>query len=817
MEPQDLETIGIITFDGITKNSLQLHPDEKHLLYPMGYKVVIRNIETGEQRFLSGHTNNVSTLCVSPCGEYVASGQNNHLGFKVRIHLNILICNSIIFDFTDYIFMSQAMVIVWNYKEGTMKGSYETHKVGIVDLCFTCNSDFLVSLGGRDDGNIIIWDVKKNSLICGAIATNDTSGDAYNITKTHLHGECFVSAGDRTLKIWWIEAEKRQMHNLDVEMGKLKRLINCIVVDEKDESIYCGTSSGDIIKARLNLRDDLQRGEPAYLPVLISCYSKITRDPRKMKMGEGDLYAGGVRSLLLLKDGKLVVGTGDGTIELIQIISMKESQMRKQPSKFPNTPQILTHQKENVCSAVTSMVLYLNEFVLIGTSWCEIYQIKLSNFADMRLLVTCHTSCIYSIAFPRNHSEVFATGSKNDVRLWLLEKQKERVRVTVANFICSSLLFARDDQMLLSAWNDGIIRAFSSHNGDLFFSIHNAHTKAISTIAITNDDTTLISGGCDGQVRIWDIKTDVQRLINILKEHRGPITSLHVSSNNEDLISSSTDGTCVVWDIIHCTRKYVLIGNTMFMMAQFTPDGIQILTCGTDRKIAYWETLDGSLVREIEGSSAGTMNCVDISSDGQCFVTGSNDCTIKIWEYNSADLTHIGTSHAAIITACKFSTDGKYIVTTSADGTIIIWKCPSEILKDSKSAPIQEDKSERASIRNVSNEDAVKLSSRKAEDDGSVVVDQSARSKKSSSSCTSNQKPLLVASDRSKGSKKETREERTPVCTSRSSTSSKSNAGTPNQCRKDTKNNGPSSKTRTMEKLKESSDSCSKRSITSKT
>ncbi|XP_018044232.1 PREDICTED: cilia- and flagella-associated protein 52 [Atta colombica] len=796
MEPQDLETIGIISFDGITKNSLQLHPDEKHLLYPMGYKVVIKNIETSEQRFLNGHTNNVSTLCVSPCGEYVASGQNNHLGFK-------------------------AMVIVWNYKEGTMKGSYETHKVGIVDLCFTCNSNFLVSLGGRDDGNIIIWDVEKNSLICGSFASNDTSGNAYNVTKMHLHDECFVSAGDRTLKIWWIEAKKHRMHNLDVELGKIKRLINCIVVDEKDEIIYCGTSSGDIIKARLNLRDTLQSGEPACLPVMIGCYSKITRDPRKMKMGEGDLYAGGVRNLLLLKDGKLVVGTGDGTIELIQIISMKESRTQsKQPSKFPNTPQILTHQKENVCSAVTSMVLHLNEFVLIGTSWCEIYQIKLSNFADMRLLVTCHTSCIYSIAFPRNHSEVFATGSKNDVRLWLLEKQKERVRVTVTNFICSSLQFARDDQMLLSAWNDGIIRAFSSHNGDLFFSINNAHTKAVTTIAITSDDTTLISGGCDGQVRIWDIKTDVQRLINTLKEHRGPVTSLHVSSNNEDLISSCTDGTCVIWDIIRCTRKHILIGNTMFMMAQFTPDGIQILACGTDRKITYWETLDGSLVREIEGSSAGTMNCIDISSDGQYFVTGSNDCTIKIWEYNSADLTHISTSHAAIITACKFSTDGKHIVSASADGTIIIWKRPSEVLKDSKSTPIQEDKSERVSIHSAPNKDIDKLSSRKAEDDGSVVVDQTARSsKKSSSSCTNNQKPPLVASDRSKDSKKETREEKTSICkcTSRSSTSFKSNAGTSNQCRyKDTKSDRSSSKTRT-EKLKESSESCSKRSITSKT
>lgn len=62
------------------------------------------------------------------------------------------------------------MVIVWDYKEGTMMGSYETHKVCVEDLCFTCNSDFLVSLGGRDDGHVIVWDVQKNSLTCGILS-----------------------------------------------------------------------------------------------------------------------------------------------------------------------------------------------------------------------------------------------------------------------------------------------------------------------------------------------------------------------------------------------------------------------------------------------------------------------------------------------------------------------------------------------------------------------------------------------------------------------------------------------------------------------
>lgn len=61
----------------------------------------------------------------------------------------------------------QTLVIIWNYKERTIKSSYEIHKVGIADLCFTCNSQFLVSLGCRDDGNVLVWDIQKNSAICG--------------------------------------------------------------------------------------------------------------------------------------------------------------------------------------------------------------------------------------------------------------------------------------------------------------------------------------------------------------------------------------------------------------------------------------------------------------------------------------------------------------------------------------------------------------------------------------------------------------------------------------------------------------------------
>ncbi|XP_001607842.2 cilia- and flagella-associated protein 52 [Nasonia vitripennis] len=651
MDIQDLELSGIIAFDGLTKNGLQLHPDQEHFVYPMGNKVTIKHIETGIQQFLSGHTNLISTMCISSCGKFIASGQINHLGFK-------------------------AMVIIWDYREKKIKASHEIHKVRVEDLCFSCESNYLISLGGRDDGNVVIWDVNKNDALCGSFASTEIAGNAYTIRRTNLRDQCFVTGGDRTLKVWRINQETRKVYGVDVKVGKLRRCINCIVIDERDELAYCGTSSGDIIKARLNYYHNMEHMEPVQPPVMVGCYSKISKDAKNRKIGIGDLYSGGVSNLLIFKQDKIIVGTGDGSIELATIVELNVKQDKK--IKSPSTPQIKTLLSGNVRSAVTSMILWKNEFVIVGTALSEIYQVKLSDF-DMRLLVTCHTSTIYDVAFPHDYSEIFATGSKNDIRLWRLETQKELLRITVPNIVCTSLYFSYDGRMLVSAWNDGIIRAFTPQTGRLIFAILHAHVKAVSAITLTKDGKRIISGGCDGQVRVWEVLAAVQRLVCILKEHRGSVTSLNINHDSTEVISSSTDGTCIVWDIDRGVRKQVLMGTTMYMAACFSPNGVQILTCGTDRKITYWETLDGSMVREVEGSGSGALNSINISPDGQYFVTGGNDSIVKLWSYETGETTHAGMGHAAIITACKISPDGKHIVTVSGDGAIMIWKCPFEM------------------------------------------------------------------------------------------------------------------------------------------
>lgn len=71
--------------------------------------------------------------------------------------------------------------------------------------------------------------------------------------------------------------------------------------------------------------------------------------------------------------------------------------------------------------------------------------------------------------------------------------------------------------------------------------------------------------------------------------------------------------------------------NTLFKYVCYHPMEHQVLTTGTDRKVSYWETLDGSTIRELDGSLSGSVNAIDISADGAYFVSGGDDKLIKVW------------------------------------------------------------------------------------------------------------------------------------------------------------------------------------------
>lgn len=116
---------------------------------------------------------------------------------------------------------------------------------------------------------------------------------------------------------------------------------------------------------------------------------------------------------------------------------------------------------------------------------------------------------------------------------------EEILRIRVPNFSCSSICFTHDGKSILTAWNDGIIRSFTPLTGRLIFAILNAHNKGVSALAVTHQGDTLISGGCEGQVRIWEVTKNWQKLKCTLTEHKAPVSAINITKSDEEAVSKS--------------------------------------------------------------------------------------------------------------------------------------------------------------------------------------------------------------------------------------------------------------------------------------
>ncbi|KAJ3079705.1 Cilia- and flagella-associated protein 52 [Rhizoclosmatium hyalinum] len=617
---KSLKLESIIGFGGSVHSGFHKHPDGIHTIYSLGSTVVINEAKSkrpNSQEFLQGHTNVVSCLSVSKSGKYIASGQITHMGF-------------------------QADIIIWDFATRTLLRRLTLHKVKVEALAFSPNDKYLASLGGQDDNSVIVWDLEKGAAICGSPASKDSAGVTLSLAYLNKDDNSFVTGGHSTLRVWELNATQRKIRATDCQTGQIKRIVKCITVDQDDEFMYCGTTTGDLLQVNLRTKLFKHSGPPK----------------------EKDLFSMGVLSVAISPQNDMVlVGCGDGGIAAMKLPSLKIVKSVK------------------VSGSVTSISFDNPEHFFAGTAYSNIYYVGLKEFAPV-LKSTCHYSPINDICFPQDSSEVFATASMTDIRIWNAVTCQELLRIAVPNLECNCVTFKKDGSSLISGWNDGKIRAFGPQSGRLQYEIHDAHKRSVTALAVSDPfnhrgDFRIVSGGEDGQVRVWKITPQVQTLEDAMKEHKGTVTCIKLRKNNLECVSSSSDGSCIIWDLTRYVRNQVLFAPSFFKAVSYYPDESQLLTSGTDRKVAYWEAFDGSLIRELEASQSDTINGLDIAANGKHFVIGGSDKLVKVYRYEEGDVAYIGIGHSTDIMNVKISPDQKHIVSVSLDGAILRWIFPN--------------------------------------------------------------------------------------------------------------------------------------------
>jgi len=619
MPAEDDNTITLLStvgFNGSVPGGLIKHPHEDMFIYPLGNTVVGKSLKNNQQFFLTGHTNNVSCITASKCGKLLASGQLTHMGFK-------------------------APVIVWDYSSKTEICRLSLHKVAVQSVAFSPSGKYLATLGGSDDGTVVIWDMDTKTALCGAKAAVERAGMTYCIDYSHHCDFTFTTGGDKTLRVWKLDVENTKLRPQDVNMGQIQRVVKCCKYSADDSKIFCGTTTGDILQINADTK-------------ILAAYG-----PENKKPGQKNLFSLGVQAVHVVDDTKLIVGAGDGTVAEVTVPGFKKGKSKK------------------LDDCVTSLVVNNKclSKMFAGTKCSQIYEIgcdKQQFTCDVT--ETCHYGEIFDIAFAQGTAQLLATAAKDEIRVWDNYTGKELLRIRNPNITCRGIEITQDGKNIISGWDDNKIRVYSPKTGTLKFDLENAHKKGVTALAVTSDNMNIISGGGEGNIRIWQIRKGSEH--HDMKEHKSEVTCIRIKSNNLECVSASTDGSCIVWDLASKKRMNTVQANTMFKAVCYSFDESQIITTGTDRKIAYWEVVDATEIRSLDGSQTNAITAMDISPDGNTFVTGGEDQLVKVWNYNGGVVTHMAAGHCDRITCIKISPDQRYIVSVSADGAILRWEFP---------------------------------------------------------------------------------------------------------------------------------------------
>lgn len=631
----------VIGFTGSVNGGLHYTRCGRFIAFPLGSVVVLRSLVSKKQFFLdAGVCKKISCVAISKDGSFLATGHETPASFKAEVT---------IWD------LKKAMDHISNDNDALPEGCLlhvlcQHHKrVEAVD--FSCDSQFLTSLGGQDDNDIVVWNVKTGVAICGAQASTEF---AHCVRWVNKRNDRFVTCGVNHARVWQVDVSMPKLHPIDITMGSIRRVMQCLCISEDDSFAFTGNKTGEVIKFNIE-RDDIKPfNEPeVHHPSLVG-YNR-------------DRFSKGVKSVTCIVNPttgntNVIAGAGDGTIQILN----------------PDLKRIPTHEAK-LHGAITSIALHPDgQSFLVGTESSQRYSIDISTFTP-ELRETCHAGEIFDVRFPRKTSEIFVTASEQDIRVWSVSKRRELLRINVPNLNCYAVDITAAGDSIISAWSDGKIRAFFPESGKLQFMISDAHCDAVKSLAICNrvEDTKtswhLISGGADGRVRFWQIHEKHQTMIHSMKEHRGEVNAIACNSNGSQAISASADGSCIVWDLQKGVRIHALYAPTVFNTVSYHPDESQYITASANNKIGFWDAYDGNPIRFIDGGESD-MTCLDIEMAGTHFVSGGADKNVNVWHYDNGKLVASGKGHSGTINKVMISPDQKTAVSVGSEGGIFMWQ-----------------------------------------------------------------------------------------------------------------------------------------------
>ncbi|MEH2171671.1 nSTAND1 domain-containing NTPase [Nostoc sp.] len=206
------------------------------------------------------------------------------------------------------------------------------------------------------------------------------------------------------------------------------------------------------------------------------------------------------------------------------------------------------------------------------------------------------------------------------------------------------------------------------------------HEYYVRSVAISSNGQTIVSGGRDGTVRLWNRQG--QSLAEPLLGHIGDVSSVAISSDGQTIVSGGSDGTVRLWNLQGLPLAEPLHGHSNVVTSvAISDDGQTIVSGGEDRTVRLWNRQGQSLPEPLCGHER-VVTSVAISGDGQTIVSGGRDGTVRLWNHQGQSLPEPLGDHERVVYSVAISSNGQTIVSGGRDGTVRLWNRQGQSLAE---------------------------------------------------------------------------------------------------------------------------------------
>ena len=182
--------------------------------------------------------------------------------------------------------------------------------------------------------------------------------------------------------------------------------------------------------------------------------------------------------------------------------------------------------------------------------------------------------------------------------------------------------------------------------------------------AMVPSGDTLVSGGCDRDVRVWDLQSG--QPVHMLRGHTSTVRCLKMCGPNI-AISGSRDTTLRIWDIKKGICRHVLVGHQASVRC-LEIHGDIVVSGSYDTTARIWSISEGRCLRTLQGHFS---QIYAVAFDGRRVATGSLDTSVRVWDPRDGRCLAQLQGHTSLVGQLQLRNDT--LVTGGSDGSVRVW------------------------------------------------------------------------------------------------------------------------------------------------